>query len=111
MTQVRVTCPQCGDIDLTIADLRGRICIETGHAEYRFTCTSCKMISVRESDPKTFEILTGAGIHFEPWHLPAELKEIRNGLVICHDDLIEFHNLVHNETDFANAIVALETTN
>ncbi len=111
MKRVRVTCPQCGDIDLATTDLRGRICVETGQAEYRYRCAGCHQTAVHDTDTRTYEILTAADIYFEPWHLPAELKETRHGLVISHDDLIEFHNLVHNDTHFANALANLESAN
>ncbi len=107
MKPVRVTCPECGDIELTISDLRARVCIETDHAEYRFRCESCERVTIKDAPSETLDLLVSAGIQVDRWHLPADLKVRHRGPTIDHDDLIAFHDFIEDDAALAKAVSAL----
>ncbi len=107
MPGIRATCSTCGDVNLTIADIRLRLCIETEQGEFRFTCKCCTQVTVNEISGPTFDLLVATGAECYEWHLPAELFETHEGPSISHDDLLEFHNAIVDPSSFAAAVEAL----
>ena len=41
MTTIKATCPMCGDVDLTPAQVRLTVAQAAGWATYTFTCGTC----------------------------------------------------------------------
>ena len=97
MATIRASCPDCGDVELTTADVRVRICDDTEAGEYSFTCPSCRMTVVKPAETRTIDLLIASGVEFTTWRLPAELHEIRSGDPITHDDLLDFHHLLQDD--------------
>lgn len=110
MTTLRVTCVECGDIELAVEDVRVRVCVDTDDADYRFTCFSCNMVSVKPMEPRTLDLLSSAGVPVSSWELPADLSETHEGSIINHDDILDFHALLSQDDDFAAAIEALDAS-
>jgi predicted RNA-binding Zn-ribbon protein involved in translation (DUF1610 family) len=89
-TIVKATCPTCGDVELTPADLELRICSAAAASTYHFTCTACEKVIVKSaSDHRIVTLLTSVGVPTVVWELPAELSETHEGPPLTLDDLID----------------------
>ncbi len=106
-TVIKASCQDCGEVELTVADLEVRVCTEGEHGTYVFRCPTCLMSVAKDAEPRVLEMLVASGVSLVQWHLPAELFELRTGPPITHDDLIDFHRLLHDDGWF-DALVALE---
>jgi hypothetical protein len=97
---IRATCGQCGDVELTTADVRVRVCIEDNQGSYLFRCPACRMAVVKPAEPRIVDLLVASGVEFSTWTMPAELRERRPlGPAISHDDLLDFHVLLDGPDD------------
>ena len=85
MATIRASCETCGDVELTTADVRVRVCINDNRGEYSFRCPDCGMTVVKG----------------------AEMGEIKNGRPINHDDLLEFHDKLHDTSSWNEALSSL----
>ena len=94
----------CEDVELTTADVRVRICINDNRGEYSFRCPTCEMTVVKAAEPRTIDLLVASGVAMDTWSLPAELEETKMGRPISHDDLLEFHDQLHDDPTWAAAL-------
>ena len=104
MATIRASCPDCGDVELTTADVTVRVCLDDDRGEYRFTCPVCSMVIVKPAEHRTIDLLVASGVHMDTWTLPAELFEKRSGRRIDHDDILDFHRLLGDEDAVAEAL-------
>lgn len=113
MPTIRATCGDCGDVELTTADVRVRVCLEDSQGEYLFRCPTCQMSVVKPAEPRIIDLLVASGVEFSTWSLPAELFEYRSGSPLTHDDLIDFHALLNDSCDawFVEVAEMVEATN
>jgi predicted RNA-binding Zn-ribbon protein involved in translation (DUF1610 family) len=88
---VRATCPTCGDVDISSADVQLQVCTSTNVAAYSFRCPLCKVMVNRTTTDRVVEALTQVGVRTVRWGLPAELSEPKLGPPINLDDLLSFH--------------------
>jgi hypothetical protein len=104
MATIRASCGDCGDVELTTADVRVRVCTDTNEGEYLFRCPVCAMAVVKAAEPRTIDLLVASGVAMQTWSLPAELWEPRYGSPITHDELLDFHETLADEAAFSAAI-------
>jgi len=104
MATIRASCETCGDVELTTADVRVRVCINDNRGEYSFKCPECGMTVVKSAEPRTIDLLVASGVAMDTWSLPAELAEMKAGRPISHDDLLEFHDKLHDSTSWTKAL-------
>ena len=97
MATIRATCADCGDVELTTADVRVRVCIEDNAGSYHFRCPHCAMAVVKPAEPRIVDLLVASGVELSTWRLPAELFEPHFGERINHDDLLDFHVLLDSD--------------
>lgn len=97
MATIRASCSDCGDVELTTADVHVRICDDTDAGTYAFRCPFCQMMVVKSAEPRTIDLLIASGVGFSTWSLPAELYETHIGEPINHDDLLDFHDLLQDD--------------
>ena len=97
MATIRASCTDCGDVELTTADVTVRVCADDNQGSYSFRCPTCRMAVVKPAEPRIVELLVASGVRLDTWRLPAELTEARNGQPITHDDLLDFHRLLTDE--------------
>jgi hypothetical protein len=90
-TIVRASCAECGDVELALAGLSLRVCVDDGQGTYAFDCPICGERVIKPAAPTVVQVLLSAGLEMETWTLPAELAERPSGPPISHDDLLEFH--------------------
>ena len=108
---IRATCGQCGDVELTTADVRVRVCVEDNQGSYLFRCPACRMAVVKPAEPRIVDLLVASGVEFSTWTMPAELREQRPaGPAISHDDLLDFHVLLEDPDDSWFADLQAEVT-
>jgi hypothetical protein len=99
MPTIRATCSDCGDVELTTADVRVRVCIEDNSGSYLFRCPACQMAVVKPAEPRIVDLLVASGVELSTWRLPGELYETRVGAPLTHDDLLDFHHLLYESSD------------
>jgi hypothetical protein len=107
-TIVRATCPECGDVELTVQDLTATVYPSSNEGAYAFICPSCDLDIVKNAESHVIELLVSAGVHLNVPSAPAELDEIHAGPPITHDDLLAFHDRLQGDDWFAEveALVA-----
>jgi hypothetical protein len=91
VASIRATCPTCGDVDLTIDQVKVLVCSETNDGSYCFRCPTCTVAVSKPADHEVVDLLLGAGVPLALWNLPAELTEAKSGPAINYDDVLEFH--------------------
>jgi hypothetical protein len=97
MATIRASCPDCGDVELTTADVTVRVCDDDNSGTYAFRCPACRMMVVKPAETRTVDLLVASGVAFSTWRLPAELSEAHHGEPINHDDLLDFHRLLADD--------------
>ena len=107
MATIRASCETCGDVELTTADIRIRVCIDDNRGDYSFTCPACEMTVLKSAEPRTIDLLVASGVSVDTWSLPAELDETKVGRPIDHNDLLEFHNNLHDINSWDEALADL----
>jgi hypothetical protein len=98
MATIRASCPDCGDVELTTADMTVRVCSEDQRGAYAFRCPSCEMAVTKTAEPRIVDLLVSSGVELQVWRLPAELRESHPvGPAFTHDDLLKFHELLQQD--------------
>ena len=108
MATIRASCSDCGDVELTTSDVHVRVCVADNRGTYSFRCPVCRMTVVKPAEPRTVDLLVASGVSYTTWTLPAELAEPRGyGGPISHDELIDFHLLLSDESRLFAALATL----
>lgn len=98
MATIRASCPDCGDVELTTADMTVRVCSEDQRGAYAFRCPSCELAVTKAAEPRIVDLLVSSGVELQVWRLPAELREAHpTGPAFTHDDLLSFHELLQQD--------------
>ncbi len=97
MATIRATCPQCGDVEMTTDDVEVRVCADDNTGTYLFQCPICAARVTKIAESHVVDLLAASGVKVTVWVLPAELEEERAGEPISHDDLLDFHDLLHED--------------
>lgn len=90
MTTIKASCPCCGDVVLTPAQVRLVVCTVPGWSYYRFTCTGCREEVRKPAGDDVVRLLTSGGVVAEAWTVPAEALEAHDGPAIGWDDVLDF---------------------
>lgn len=104
---IRATCPDCGDVDLTVPDLRVLVCLTTCEGAYTFQCPACSLAVSKPAEGEVVDLLLAAGVELATWDLPAELQEVHEGPAFTSDDLIDLHFCLDDE-NWVDALLAGE---
>ncbi len=107
MATIRASCAECGDVELTTADVTVRVCADDHRGAYAFRCPRCTMVVVKDAEPRIVELLVASGVSLTTWRLPAELAEPRRGGAITHDDLLDFHDLLADDAQWMDELARL----
>ncbi len=107
MAMIRATCGECGDVELTTADVSVRVCSHDDSGTYHFRCPVCRMTVVKPAEPRVVDMLVASGVAMSRWDLPAELTEARSGPAISHDDILDFHALLDGDGSWMEAVVRM----
>ena len=104
MTTIKASCPTCGEVELTPADVSLMICSHAPLSYYAFECQSCGIEIRKSADDHVVSLLVSGGVPATVWDLPAEALESKAGPVLSYDDLLDFA-LRLGETDLLASLV------
>ncbi|MDP9393774.1 MAG: hypothetical protein M3Q27_05685 [Actinomycetota bacterium] len=90
MTTIKASCPVCGDVELTPAQVRLVVCTRADWSYYAFSCTSCSDEVRKPADEQIVALLISGGVRAERWVIPAEAMEVKQGASISYDDVLDF---------------------
>lgn len=90
MTTIKASCPTCGEVELTPADVSLMVCSHAPLSYYAFTCTTCHEVVKKPADDHVVSLLVSGGVPAQVWDLPAEALEVKAGPVLSYDDLLDF---------------------
>jgi hypothetical protein len=108
MATIRASCESCGDVELTTDDVHVRVCTLDNQGTYSFRCPACDMTVVKPAEARTVDLLVASGVSYSTWSPPLELTEPRGfGDPISHDDLLDFHQFLEDESALSNALGSL----
>lgn len=88
-TTIKASCPYCGDVDLTPAQVRLVACSVTDWSYYTFICPKCKQQNRKPASREIALQLIRGGVVAEHWVIPAEVFEEKAGPPINHDDVLD----------------------
>jgi hypothetical protein len=90
MTTIKASCPVCGDVELTPAQMRLVVCSRPEWSYYAFLCTRCQDEVRKPADSEVVALLISGGVAAEEWDIPAEALEEKAGPAISYDDVLDF---------------------
>ena len=95
------TCPVCGDVDLTPAQVRLVVCSRIEWSYYAFACTDCNDEIRKPADEEIISLLITGGVDADMWEIPAEALEEHIGPAITYDDVLDFVLALEDLDSFA----------
>ena len=90
MTTIKASCPTCGEVELTPADVSLVVCSHAPLSYYSFACPSCSDSVRKPADDHVVSLLVSGGVSATVWEVPAEALEPRTGPTLTYDDLLDF---------------------
>ncbi len=89
MTTIKASCPSCGEVELTPADVSLMVCSHAPLSYYAFTCPDCTEEVRKPADDHVVSLLVSGGVPATVWDVPAEALEPRTGPALTYDDLLD----------------------
>lgn len=90
MTTIKASCPCCGDVELTPAQVRLVVCSVKDWSFYSFSCGTCKNTIRKPAGEDIVRLLRSGGVTVEAWSVPAEALEEHIGPALGWDDVLDF---------------------
>ncbi len=90
VTTIKASCPSCGEVELTSADITLRVCNHAPLSYYAFTCRGCGEEVRKPADDHVVSLLVSGGVPATVWEVPAEALEEHTGPRLSYDDLLDF---------------------
>ncbi|ABK52974.1 hypothetical protein Acel_1202 [Acidothermus cellulolyticus 11B] len=90
MTTIKATCPTCGEVELTPADLSLMVCNQAVLSYYSFRCPRCIEEVRKPADDHIISLLVSGGVRPIHWSVPAEALEPHRGPALSYDELLDF---------------------
>jgi len=90
MATIKASCPSCGDVDLTPAQVRLVVCSVKDWSYYAFGCVRCGDEVRKPAGTEVQRLLRTGGVKVEHWVVPAEALEEHAGPTITYDDVLDF---------------------
>lgn len=87
MTNIRATCPTCGEVDLTASDIDLWIGKNEDDSMYVFDCPSCVERVQKPADARIIRLLISGGVKATV----LEEAPSPDAPVLTYDDLLDFH--------------------
>lgn len=109
MARIRASCPTCGDVELTTAEMSVRITGPDGAGEYHFDCPVCEAPVEKLAERHTVDLLLASGVHESSCDEPVEQLVFAETRPLTHDDLLAFHDLLADEAQLTRAVAQLAT--
>ena len=90
MATIKASCPCCGDVELTPAQVRLVVCSVSEWSYYAFGCSTCGDEIRKPAGTEVQGLLRTGGVAVERWVVPAEALEEHTGPAITYDDVLDF---------------------
>lgn len=90
MTTIKASCPTCGEVALTPADVSLMVCSSSPQSYYAFLCPTCRLEIRKPADDHIVSLLVSGGVSPTVWELPGEALEPKEGPRLSYDDLLDF---------------------
>jgi len=90
MTTIKASCPTCGEVELTPADVSLMVCSHAPLSYYAFGCPGCLDEVRKPADDHIVSLLVSGGVPARVWDLPGEALEPKQGPRLTYDDLLDF---------------------
>jgi hypothetical protein len=109
MTTIKASCPSCGEVELTPADVSLMVCSYAPLSYYAFNCPGCADEVRKPADDHVVSLLVSGGVPTTVWEIPAEALEPRTGPALTYDDLLDLA-LTLESTDLLAPVAAGRVT-
>lgn len=103
MTTIKASCPNCGEVELTPADVSLMVCTHAALSYYAFECMTCTEEIRKPADDHVVSLLVSGGVPAQVWELPAEVLEVKTGPALSYDDLLDFGLALGRVDDIVSA--------
>ncbi|MCW2680912.1 MAG: hypothetical protein JWM62_2313 [Frankiales bacterium] len=90
MTTIKASCPSCGEVELTPADVSLMVCSHAPLSYYAFSCPGCLDEVRKPADDHVVSLLVSGGVPAHVWDVPNEALEPKEGPRLSYDDLLDF---------------------
>jgi len=90
VTTIKASCPTCGEVELTPADVSLMVCTHAPLSYYAFTCPGCAEQVRKPADDHVVSLLVSGGVPASVWDLPGEVLELHDGPRLSYDNLLDF---------------------
>ncbi len=90
MTTIKASCPTCGEVELTPADVSLMVCSHAPLSYYAFHCPTCTDQVRKPADDHVVSLLVSGGVPATVWDVPGEALEAKVGPRLDYDDLLDF---------------------
>ncbi len=107
MTTIKASCPCCGDVELTPAQVRLVVCTVADWSYYAFTCHTCTDEIRKPAGKDVISLLRTGGVPIEHWAVPAEALEDHEGAAVSYDDVLDFALQLGQTDDLMAALTSL----
>ncbi len=105
-TTIRATCPNCGDVELGVADLTALLCSTNDAASYSFRCPGCMVLVTKSTGRRVVDVLVSSGVELRRWRFPAELEEPHNGQAFAPADVVALREDLSRSDWYARLVAA-----
>jgi predicted RNA-binding Zn-ribbon protein involved in translation (DUF1610 family) len=89
MTTIKASCPTCGEVELTSADITLMVCSYAPLSYYAFDCPNCLDEVRKPADDHVISLLMSGGVDATVWEIPEEALEVKHGPALGYDDLLD----------------------
>lgn len=90
MTTIGATCPTCGAVELTSADITLRVSNIEALSYYSFICPTCMDEVRKPAYDHIVSLLESGGVKARVLKVPSEALEPHTGPALGYDDLLDF---------------------
>lgn len=94
MTNIRATCPECGEVNLTPDDIQLLISGNEEGSTYAFDCPQCVGKIIKPADARIIQLLISGGVRAT---VVEESDEPHPGNPFTYEDLLDFHLALEKE--------------
>ena len=101
MTTIKASCPTCGEVELTSADITLMVCSHAPLSYYAFHCPTCLDEVRKPADDHVISLLMSGGVKATVWEIPEEALEPKTGPAISYDDLLDLVLALNDEDNLA----------
>jgi predicted RNA-binding Zn-ribbon protein involved in translation (DUF1610 family) len=102
---IRATCPDCGDVDLNVRQLRAQLCVDNEQGSYAFVCPVCEVEVSRPAEPGVIDLLVSAGVELSIWERPTDDSAGHDGPAFTWDDVLSLHEALE-QPDWFDRLMA-----